>query len=134
MQAVLVHERLDLGQLGDLMDHGVGVLAVQDLTAAAAGPGLAIAGGVELLGGDQGAERLGMTGLSATFAPGRGSWRLSFQADRVRRGRLGGVGGVELESGLQITDSGFQLGDPSGERIPSGQEGGLSLRRHGVPE
>src|SRR5262249_36941245 len=116
------------------MDHGTGVLAVKGLTAAAARTGPAIAGGSELLGRDQGAERPGMAGLSGAVAYGRGSRRLALQADRVRRGRLGGVGGVELEPGLKIAGSGFQLGDSSGEGIPGGSEGGLSLRRHGVPE
>src|SRR5262249_14286162 len=110
------------------------VLTVQGLTAAAAGTGLAIAGRMELLGWDQGAERLGMAGLSAALALRRRSRWLSLQADRVRRRRLGGVGGIELEPGLKIADAGFQGGDLSREGIPSGQEGSLSLRRHGVPE
>src|SRR5262249_1405513 len=120
MQAVLVHQRINLGQLGDLMEYGAGVLTVQGLTAAAAGTGLAIAGRRRLLGWDQGAERVGMAGLSAALALRRRSRWLSLQADRVRRRRLGGVGGIELEPGLKIADAGFQGGDLSREGIPSG--------------
>ena len=49
-------------------------------------------------------------------------------------GRLGGVGGVELEPGLEIADRGFQLGDPILEGFPGGQEGSLGVRGYGVPE
>src|SRR5262245_49927741 len=104
MQAVLVDEGLDLGELGDLMDQGGGVLPVQRLAATTAGAGLAVARRAELVGRDQGAEGLGMSRLSAAFPPGRRSRRLSLQADGVGGWGLGGVGGVELEPGLEIAD------------------------------
>ena len=75
-----------------------------------------------------------MAGLSAAVAPGRRSRRLSFQADGVGGRGLGGVGGVELEPGLEIADLGFQLGDPILEGFPGRQEGNLGVRRHGTPE
>jgi hypothetical protein len=134
MQSVLVDQRLDPGQVGDLMDQGGGVHAVQRLAAAPARIGLAVGGRAELLGGDQGAERLAMAGLPAALPPGRRGRRLALQADRVGGGRLGGVGGIELEPGLEITDRGLQGGDPIVHRLPGLQEGGLGVGGHGTPE
>jgi hypothetical protein len=134
MQAILVDDRLDLGQFGDLMDQGAGILAVQGVAAATAGTGLTVPRGAELLTRDQGSEGLGMAGLSPAFPPGRGSGRFSFQADGVGGRWLGGVGGVELESGLEIAKLGFQLGNPILEGFPGVPEGRLSLSGNGVPE
>ena len=50
-----------------------------------------------------------------------------------RRG-LGGIGGVELEPGLEVADPALQFRDPSLEGVHQGQDGGLSLRRDGIPE
>jgi hypothetical protein len=134
MQPVFVHERLDPGQVGDLMDQGRRILAVQRMAAPTTGPGPTIGGRAELLGRDQGAERLAMAGLSATFAPRRRSRRLSFQADRVGRGRLGGIRRVESEPGLEIAHGGFQLGDLIPEHFPGIEEGGLRVLGHDAPE
>src|SRR5262249_1821793 len=95
---------------------------------------LTVGGRAELLGRDQGAERLAMAGLPAALPPrGRGR-RLALQADRVRGGRLGGVGRVESEPGLEIADRGLHRGDPLLEGFPGGQEGGLGVGGHGAPE
>jgi hypothetical protein len=50
------------------------------------------------------------------------------------RRRLGGIGGVELEPGLEIADASLQFGDPSLERVEHGQDGSLGFRWDGVPE
>jgi hypothetical protein len=134
MQAVFVDDRLDPGQFGDLMDQGIGVLSRQRMATPPAGIGLRVAGRVEPLGGDQGAERLATAGLPAALPLGRGRWRLALQADRVGGGRLGGVGGVELESRLEIADGGLQGGDPIPEGLPGVQEGDLGVGGHVVPE
>ena len=134
MQAIFVDDRLDLGEFGDLVDQGVGVIADERVAAAAAGAGLTLGGGVELLGRDQSAEGLGMTGLSSEFPPGRRLRQLAFDADRVGGGWLGRIGGVELEPGLKIADLGFERGDPILERFPGVPEGGLGIRGHGAPE
>src|SRR5207302_319882 len=88
----------------------------------------------EFLGRDQGSERLAMAGLPTPFSRGRrGRW-LAFQADRVGGGWLGGVGGVELEPGLEIAHRGLQLGDPILQRFPGIPKGGLGVGGYGVPE
>ena len=134
MQAVFVHQRLDPGQVGDLMDQRGRVGALQRLAAPPAGIGLAISGRAELLGGDQGAERLAMARLTAALPPGRWSRWLSFQPDGIRGGRLGGVGGIELEPGLEIAHCGLQFGDLILDGFPGVQERGLGVGGHGAPE
>jgi hypothetical protein len=75
-----------------------------------------------------------MAGLPAALPPRRGSRRLALQVDQIGGGRLGGVGGVESEPSLEITDRGLQCGDPILEGLPGAQEGGLGVGGHGVPE
>ena len=50
------------------------------------------------------------------------------------RGQLSGVGGVELDAGLEIADRGLQHGDPILEGFPGVQDGGLGVGGHGAPE
>jgi hypothetical protein len=134
MQAVFVHDRLDFGEIDDLMDQRCGILALEGVSAIPAGTGLAVAPGAELLGRNQAAERLGMAGLTAAAALRRRCRWLAFDADGIGGGGLGGVGGVELEPGLQIADALLQFPDPLLEGVQEGQEGRLSFRWHGVPE
>ena len=61
---------------------------------------------------DQGASGPAMLGLPAPVAPARGLGRLAIQTDEVGRRGLGGVGGVEFESGLEIVDALLQLRNP----------------------
>ena len=75
-----------------------------------------------------------MAGLPAALPTGGRGRRLALQADRVGGGRLGGVGGVEPEPGLEIADGGLQRGDPIPEGLPGVQEGGLGVGGHGVPD
>ena len=134
MESVLVDDRLDPGQFGDLMDQGLGILAAEGVATAAAGTGLTVGGRAEFLGRDQGPKRLAMAGLPAALPPRWRSRRLALQDDRVGGGRLGGVGGVELEPGLEIAHEGFQLSDPILHRLPGSQECGLGVGGYGVPE
>jgi hypothetical protein len=134
MQAILVDDRLDLGQIGDLMDDGYGIITLELVAAPAARGRLAVAGGAELLGTDQGSERFGMARLSAALASGRRSRRLALQADRVRGRGFGGIGGVELELSLEVGNPPLQLSDPFLEGSDDHQDGRLGFRRYGVPE
>ena len=102
MQPVLVDDRLDLGQVGDLMDQGRRVLAVQRRGRNAGRNRACSHGTPEFLGRDQRAERLGMSGLSAAVSSGGRSGWLSLQADRIGGGRLGRVGGVELSRASRL--------------------------------
>ena len=56
-----------------------------------------------------GQKALGSAGPSPAFPPRRGSRWLSIEADGIGGLRLGRVGGIELEPGLEIADLGFQL-------------------------
>ena len=109
VQAVLVDDRLDPGQFGDLMDQEIGVLPVQ-CVATAAGRGLAVAGGAEFLGRTKARNALGWPSCPPRFRRGGRRGRLAFQADRVGGRGLGRVGGIELEPGLEIAVL-FQRGD-----------------------
>jgi hypothetical protein len=64
---------------------------------------------------------------------GAGLGRPALQPDGIGGGRLGGVGGIEPEPGLDIADSQF-AGDLQSDRVPDGQEVGLCFRWDGVPE
>jgi len=75
-----------------------------------------------------------MSRLATPFPTGGRGGRLTFQADRIRRRRLGGIGGIELEPGLQIADALLQFGDPSLEGVQDGQDGNLGFRWDSVPE
>jgi hypothetical protein len=65
-----------------------------------------------------------------------GGWggRLALEPDGIGRRRLGGIGGIELEPGLDIAESLLEFGDPSLEGVHHGQEGSLGFRWDGVPE
>jgi hypothetical protein len=134
MQAVLVDDRLNPGEFGDLMDQGIGVCAVERLPTGTASAGLAVLGRPEPVGSNQGPESLAMAGLSAPPSRARRCGRLALQSYGIGRRRLGGVGGVELEPGLEISDTSLQFGDPSLVCVPDREDGGLSLKRDGAPE
>jgi hypothetical protein len=65
-----------------------------------------------------------------------GGWggRLALEPDGIGRRRLGGIGGIELEPGLDIAESLLEFGDPSLEGVEHGQDGNLGFRWDGVPE
>src|SRR5262249_21069103 len=68
MQPVLLDGRLDLGQVGDLMDQARQILAVQVVATTPAGTGLAIAGRPGFSGGTNGRNALGWPGCPRGFA------------------------------------------------------------------
>jgi hypothetical protein len=134
MESVFVDQRLDLGQFGDLMHQGGRVIAAQGVATAAAIGGPALGDRAHLLLRDQAALHPGMSRLPTTFATGGWGGRLALEADGIGRRRLGGIGGVELEPGLEVADALLQFGDPSLERVEHGQDGSLGFRWDGVPE
>jgi hypothetical protein len=134
MESVFGDDRLDLGQFGNLMDQGSGVLPGESMATPATRTRLAVEGLADLLGRDQGAVGFAMSALPATLpAAGRGG-RLALQADGIGRGGLGRVGGVELEPRLEVTDPRFEFVDPLLHHQEHGGDGRLRARRHLGPE
>jgi hypothetical protein len=116
------------------MDQGIGVGAVEGFATGAAGRGLAVVRRPEFLGRDQGAGGPAMTGSSAPLPRARRRGGLALPSDGIGRRRLGGVGGVEFEPGLEISDASLQFGDPFLVCVQDPEDGGLRLRWDGVPE
>ena len=131
MESVLVDQRLDLGQFGDLVNQGSRVITDQGVAAAAAIRGSAIGDRAHLLRWNQAPQYPAMSRLATPFPTGGRGGRLTFQANGIRRRRLGGIGGIELEPGLQIADALLQFGDPSleGSPRPPGWQPGLPVGR-----
>ena len=134
MEPVLVDQGLDLGQFGDLVNQGSRVITDQGVAAAAAIRGPAIGDRAHLLRWDQAPQCPAMSRLPTPFPTGGRGGRLAFEPDGIGRRRLGGIGGIELEPGLQIADALLQFGDPSLEGVQDGQDGDLGFRWDGVPE
>ena len=101
MEPILIDDRLDLGEFGDLMDQGFGVVAGEFMTTTATRVGLAVERLADLLRRHQGTNRFAMTALSTPFLAAGRSWRFPLHPDRVGRGGLGRVGGIELEPVLK---------------------------------
>jgi hypothetical protein len=100
------------------------VIAMQRLLAMAAGRGFAIVDGVGVI--DEGALDLGVTVLPSRFVAGRRLGRGAFEGRRVGRGWFGGIGGVLLESGFEVSEASFVALDQS-------PDSGLSSRRDLLP-
>jgi len=126
-EPILRDDRLDRGDLGDLMAQGLEVLTGQARTTTAAVRGLAVEGLVALLGGDQGPGVPAMAGLSAAPLAGRGSGRASLDGGGIGRRRLGGVGGVLVEAFFEVSDPALQLADDPGDDC-------LGLGGEGLPD
>jgi hypothetical protein len=134
MEPILIDDRFDLGEFSDLMDQGFGIVTGEPMTASATSGRLAVERLVDPLGRDQGAVGLAMPTLPAALLATRRGGGLALQADRIGRGGLGRVGGVELESSLEVMDSGFQLRDPRLMDLEQGQDRHLEFGRGAVPE
>ncbi len=134
MEPMLVDEGLDLGQFGDLMDQRFGIVANEPLAATAAGNRLAVERLADLLGRHQVAVELAMPGLAAAFLPPGRSRGFTLHSNRIGRGRLGRVGGVELEPRFEVTDPCCQFVDPLLHRRGNGDDGRLCVGRHLGPK
>ena len=134
MEPILVDDRLDFGQFGNLMDQGFWVVARESMSTTATGLRLAVERRADPLGRDQCAVGPTMSGLPAAFlAPGRGG-RLAFQADGVGRGGLGRVGGVEFEPRLEVVELSLEGGDPLLVSLDQRRDRQLKLGRSRVPK
>jgi hypothetical protein len=134
MEPILIDDRLNLGQFSDLMDQGFGVVAGELMTASAASGRLTVDRLANFLGRDQGAVGLAMSGLPAAFLSAGRSGGLTLQSDRIGRGRLRRVGGVELEPVLEIMDSRFKLGKTLFVGLDDRKDGRLDFWRSRLPQ
>lgn len=125
MAAVLGDDGSDGRYIPDLVKQRLRVVAVQRTLAMAADCWFAVVNGVGVI--DEGALGLGVPVLTARFVAGRRLGRCAFEGWRVRRGRLGGIGGVLLESG-------FEVGEALFVALNQGQDRGLSSRWDLLPE
>src|SRR5271166_5648064 len=110
VEPILIDDWLDLGQFGDLMDQGGGVIAAEFMTASAASSRLTVGRLANVLGRDQGTVSLTMSGLPTSLLSAGRSRRLALHSDRIGRRGLRRVRGVELETILEIIDTRFKLG------------------------
>jgi hypothetical protein len=140
-ESELVDERLDLGEVGDLLAESVEVIATEGMSATPTGDWPTIGGGAKLRRWDARALVLGVTQLSAALAPRGRDRRLAPQSDGIGSRRLGGIRGVELEPGFEIVDPPVLFVDPqipldypARERAEHGQDGGLCRRGHFISE
>jgi hypothetical protein len=127
MESVLVHHGGDRWHLGDLMADRFGVVTGEGVAAPAALRRLAVDDLPELLGRHQRTGLATMAGLTAPLLARSGSRRTSLDRGRIRRRRLGGVGGV-------LADPLFQFGDPPLEGLDQRRDGGLRLGRERIPD
>jgi hypothetical protein len=133
MKPILVDDRLDLGQFGDLMDQRFGVVAGELITTTTAGGRLAVDRLANLLGRNYGAVGLTMSMLSAALFPTGRSRRFALQPNGIGRGGFGGVSGVELEPVLKILDPVLELRDAFFIELDKGENRRLKLRRSRLP-
>ncbi len=104
MEPILIDDRLNLGQFGDLMDQRLGVIAGKAMTTAATVGRLAVKRLANFLGRYSTSAKLAMSGLSAAFLSAGRSGGFALHSDGIGRGRLGRVGRVKLEAVFQIIE------------------------------
>jgi len=108
VEAILDDVGADLGDLGDLVADRIGIGPLKVMAAVAAGLRLAVNRPGQLLGRDQLSGVSPVAGLAAPLLAGRRPWRLRLEVGRVAGRRLGRVGGVLTEPGLQRRDPPLQ--------------------------
>ena len=133
MEPILIDDRLDLGQFGDLMDHGLGVVASRVHDRIGGKRRLTVDRLANLLGRDQGTVSLTMSGLPAAFLPAGRSRGLALHPDRIGGRGLRRVRGVELETILEIIDARFKFGKALSRRTRQRKNRRLNFWRSRVP-
>ena len=122
MEPVLIDDRQDRRQLGDLMPERLGVVTGEGVAAPPALRRLALDGVTDGLGRDQGAGMTSMAGLAAPLLARRGSRGPSLDRGGIGGGGPGGVGRVA--SALLL-----ECGDPALEGVHELRDGRLGLGR-----
>jgi hypothetical protein len=129
VESVFIDVGTNRRDFGDLMSNRVKVFALEGGPTASTVRRLDLERLSEVLGRDQRPGVALVSRLAPALPPRRRNGRPPLELDggRVGRGRLGGVGGVLIELGLQIGDPLLQRGDHS-------QDGRLGFRGYGAPE
>jgi hypothetical protein len=130
--AILGDDRPDGPHVPDLMTQRLLVIAVQQLLAMAADCRFAVVDGIGVI--DKGTLNLGVPVLIAGFVAGRRLGWGVFEGRWVRRGRLGGVGGVLVEALLEFSDLLLQVLQLPLVLLDEGQDRHLCCRRELVPK
>ena len=119
VEAVFIDVGTDGRDLSDLVSQGIGIVSLQCGATALALRRLDLEGLSKLFGWDQRPGVSLVTGLSSALAPGRRDRRSPLELDggRIGGGRLGRIGGVEVEPRLQLGDPPLQRG----EDVPKAQ-------------
>ena len=126
MEAIFGDQGLDLGQFGNLMDQGFGVLTSQSVTTTATGVRFAMNRLVNSFRWNKSPVGFAMPRLSSAFSLARRGRRLSLHPHRIRRGRFGRVGGV--------ANARLQFGNPLLHSKKHRSDGSLGVRRDLVPK
>ena len=127
MEPVLIDDRDDRRQLGDLMPERLGIVTGEGVAAPPALRRLALDDLADSLGRDQGAGMTSMARLAAPLlARGRGRWP-SLGRGGIGGRWLGGVGGV-------LADPLLQGGDPPLEGLHQHRHRRLRLGRECIPD
>jgi hypothetical protein len=93
------------------------IVAVQRLLAMAAGCRFAIVDRVGVI--DEGALSLGVPALTTRLVAGRRLGRGAFEGRRIGGRWFGGIGGVLLESGFEVSEASFVAFDQSSDSVLS---------------
>jgi hypothetical protein len=129
VKAVFIDIGTDRRDLSNLVSQGIGIVSLQRSATALALRRLDLEGLTKLFSWDQRSGVSLVTGLSSRLASGRRSRRAPLELDgrRIGGGRLGRIGGIEVEPRLQLGDPSLQ----SSEGVP---ERGLGRGRDGFPK
>jgi hypothetical protein len=127
VELVLIDDRADGRQFGDLVTQRLRIIALKLMTALPAVRRLTRDHMTELVRRNQGTNTTKVTRLPAPFLAGGRRWRAALDRRRVRRGRLGGVGRVLVEAFLQGSD-------PQLQGAHQGEHSRLRGWRNRVPE
>jgi hypothetical protein len=106
VEAVFIDIGTDRRDFSDLVSQRIGVVSLKRGATALALCRLDLEGLSKLFGWDQRSDMAFVPGLSSALAPGRRDRRSPLELDGGRIGgrRLGRIGGVEVEPGLQLGD------------------------------
>jgi hypothetical protein len=123
MSLILGDDRLDLGELPDLMADGLEINSGERLSATATRFGRTGDDRGAVLDGNERALVLGVAGLTTVRTLGLGLGSSGFGVRVFGGGRFGGVGRVFASSGFEFRDARVETFDLSGLPLNEGEDG-----------